>query len=205
MDFSNLDSGNWQHFLYSALILAMLIGGIISRREITIGKTMKYLAIWFGIAAILIAFYSYRYEFSDFKNRITAEINPTKATFNKLSQIIINLSQDGHFYTSVKINGVDVRFMIDTGASDIAISLYDAKRIGINLENLNFDRRYQTANGISFGAGTILQEVEIAGVKFTDLNASVNNGDMGVSLLGMSFLKRMKKYEVFRDKLILTI
>lgn len=205
MDFNSFDSSNWPNLIYYILLLALVATGVFTRRDITFGKTVKYLAIWFVIAIVLLGLYSYRYEFSDFKTRIASELNPSKAQLNQDGKIIINISQDGHFYTNAKINGVDVRFMIDTGASDIAINLADAKRIGIDLTKLNFNRRYQTANGVSFGAAVILEKVEIVGVKFEKLNASVNNANMGVSLLGMSFLKRLKKYEVFQDQLILTI
>jgi aspartyl protease family protein len=94
--------------------------------------------------------------------------------------------------------------MIDTGASDIMLSISDAKKIGINTNNLIFNRPYQTANGRSFGASIKLKEVEISGIKFKDIYASVNEGDMGVALLGMSFLRRFSKYEFFQDRLVLT-
>jgi len=95
--------------------------------------------------------------------------------------------------------------MIDTGASDISISLKDAKKIGVNIKNLEFNKRYQTANGIALGASISLKEMEVGEIKFFDLTASVNGGDMNNSLLGMSFLKRLKKYEFYQDQLILTI
>lgn len=204
MDFNNLSSADWQHFSYCALLLVVLTAGLMTRKEFSINKTIKYLAIWLGVAIVLVALYSYRYEFSDFKNRLAGEINPSQAQASR-GQIIINVSQDGHFYVNAKINGVDIRFMVDTGASDIAINLNDAKRIGLNTKSLIFNKRYQTANGVALGAAVTLEELEIADAKFTNINASVNGSEMGTSLLGMSFLKQLKKYEVFQDKLILTI
>lgn len=204
MDFNNLSSADWQHFSYCALLLVVLTAGLMTRKEFSINKTVKYLAIWLGVAIFLVALYSYRYEFSDFKNRLAGEINPSQAQANG-GQIIINVSQDGHFYVNAKINGVDIRFMVDTGASDIAINLNDAKRIGLSTKSLIFNKRYQTANGVALGAAVTLEELEIADAKFTNINASVNGSEMGTSLLGMSFLKQLKKYEVFQDKLILTI
>ncbi len=204
MDFGNFSSADWQNFSYSALLIVVLMAGLMSRRELAISKILKYLAIWSGVIISLIALYGYRYEFTDFKNRLSAEINPANPQITKSGEIVINISQDGHFYVNARINGNEIRFMVDTGASDIAINMNDARKIGINTKSLIFNKRYQTANGVSWGAGVTLDEMEISNVKFNNIAASVGN-NMGVSLLGMSFLKQLKKYEFYQDKLVLTI
>ena len=94
--------------------------------------------------------------------------------------------------------------MVDTGASDMVINQNDARRIGIDLSRLKFNRAYQTANGTSYGAGVRLKEVKFGDLVFQDIPASVNSADMGISLLGMSFLRNFSKYEFTRDQLILT-
>lgn len=200
----NLNSSDWPYLIYSLILLSLLIMGLVSRRDLSFSKTFKYIAIWLGIAAITIIFYSYRYELSSFKNRILGEIIPAQARINKQGQIIINASQDGHFYMNSTINGFPVKFMIDTGASDIVLNLKDAANSGINIRKLNFNRRYQTANGISLGAKVTLEEMKVGNISFQNVPASVNNANMGTSLLGMSFLQQCKKYEFYQDKLILT-
>ncbi len=199
----DLSSSDWQHFIYSLLILLVLVGNL-GLRQLPFSKTLKYLGIWSLIALIIISLYSYRYEFSDFKNRVFSEINPSKARFNKENQLVVKLSDDGHFYINTLINSKPVRFMVDTGASDIVLNVNDAKKVGIDFEKLVFDKRYQTANGISFGASVTLNKFSVGNVEFVKINASVNNADMGTSLLGMSFLRNCKKYEFYRDSLILT-
>jgi aspartyl protease family protein len=119
--------------------------------------------------------------------------------------MIIRLSSDGHFYINVKINNATIRFMIDTGASDMVINNADAIKIGVNVQKLHFDKRYNTANGVVLGASVRLQKVEIGNLKFTDVLASINNADMGTSLLGMSFLRKFKKYEFYQDRLVLSL
>lgn len=203
-NFDNLDSSELQNFVYSSIILISLIIGLFARKDIKFTKVIKYLGIWSIITFLIILLYSYRYNFSDFKQRILAEISPSSAQINKEGQIIINLSSDGHFYVNIKINGLAVKFMIDTGASDIAINADDARRIGIDLEKLNYDKSYQTANGKSFGASLKIKELEISDIKFYNVSASVSKSDMGVSLLGMSFLKQFRKYEFYQDRLVLT-
>lgn len=194
---------DYQNFIYLALVLIVLIGSLVSRRDLDFSKILKYLGIWAFIGFVAIALYAYRFEFSDFKMRIAGEINPSVAQVRESGEFVINISQDGHFYLNTKINGVPVRFMIDTGASDMVINVAEAKKVGIDVNNLQFTKIYQTANGKSYGAMITLDEVVVADVKFRNVSASVNNTDMGTSLLGMSFLRRFKKYEFYQDKLVL--
>lgn len=203
--FDNLNNSDWQNFTYSALILVVLVSSLLSRREVSFAKTMKYIAIWAGIALVAVIGYSYRFEFSDLKERVIMALNPTAVRVNKEGQMVINLADDGHFYVDVKINGEPVRFMIDTGASDIVLNVNEAKKVGIDVNRLVFNKRYETANGEAYGASVFLDELEIGGVKFNRLRASVNSANMGISLLGMSFLRQFHKYEFYQDKLVLTL
>lgn len=204
MDLNSLNEGDWQNFIYLTLILVIMVSGLISRR-MPFGKVFKYLAIWSALGIFAISLYAYRFEFSDFKNRVMGEIKPSSIQINASGEMIINLAQDGHFYMDVEINESAMRFMIDTGASDIVISVAEARRIGIKTEKLNFNKSYQTANGISWGASVVLKTIKVGNMVFYDVPASVNSSEMGTSLLGMSFLRRFKKYEFYRDKLILSM
>lgn len=205
MDFTSLSDSDRQNLLYLTLILVVLVSGLLSRRDLAFGKILKYLSIWSLIGLVSVALYTYRYEFSDFKNRIIGEIKPAGVQVTKSGELVINLAQDGHFYMDVKVNGVAMRFMIDTGASDIVINLGEAKRIGIDPKKLVFNKPYQTANGVSWGATVRIDKIEVGDAQFNNISASVNNASMGTSLLGMSFLRQFKKYEFYRDKLVLTI
>ena len=203
MNFDNFQSGDWQNFLYLSLILIILVSGLVSRRDFAYAKVVKYLALWSVIGFFFVILYSYRFEFYDFKDRILGEINPSYARVDEEGKLLINISQDGHFYLNLRINGELILFMVDTGATDVVLSKRDAIRAGINLKELNFNRVYQTANGKSFGAFIVLDKVEIAGIKFDKVYASVNDSDMGTSLLGMSFLRKFRRYEFYQDQLIL--
>jgi aspartyl protease family protein len=205
MGINNLSQGDWQNLVYLLIVLVFLSSGFLSRSSLGIAKIAKYFAIWSAIGLIAIIFYSYRFEFQGLKNRVLGEINPSQAQINEKGNLVINISQDGHFYVNSKVNGAEVRFMIDTGASQIMLNRKEAKRIGFDLEKLNFNRQYQTANGISWGANVTLDSVEIEGIKFSSVSASINDADMGTSLLGMSFLRRFKKYEFYQDRLELTL
>lgn len=204
MNLANLGSNEGVHFLYLTLLLIFLVVAISSNKELSIKKSLKYLGAWSLIAIFFIGIYAYRYEFSDFKNRILGELNPSSAKVNNSGQLIVKLSKGGHFFLNVKINDLPIRFMIDTGASDIAIDVGLAQKLGINSKNLIFNKAYQTANGISWGAKTRVNNIKFANLTFKNVPVSVVNSDLGTPLLGMSFLRQFQKYEFYRDKLVLT-
>ena len=199
-----MENNDLSQIVYLVILILIMSYGMINRKEMSLKKIVKYFLIWSLIGLIIIALYAYRFEFNNFKERISGEINPTSAQLNQQGQLIINISDDSHFYVKMLINKKPILFMVDTGASDIVLNLQDALKIGINPKNLIFNRQFQTANGRVLGASIILKEVEISGIKFKDVKASVTNGEMGVNLLGMSFLRRFGKYEFYQDRLILT-
>ena len=199
-----MENNDLSQIVYLVILILIMSYGMINRKEMSLKKIVKYFLIWSLIGLIIIALYAYRFEFNNFKERISGEINPTSAQLNQQGQLIINISDDSHFYVKILINKKPILFMVDTGASDIVLNLQDAIKIGVNPKNLIFNRQFQTANGRVLGASIILKEVEISGIKFKDVKASVTNGEMGVNLLGMSFLRRFGKYEFYQDRLILT-
>jgi len=199
-----MENNDLSQIVYLVILILIMSYGMISRKEMPLKKIVKYFLIWSLIGLIIIALYAYRFEFNNFKERISGEINPSSAQLNQQGQLIINISDDSHFYVKILINKKPILFMVDTGASDIVLNLQDAIKIGVNPKNLIFNRQFQTANGRVLGASIILKEVEISGIKFKDVKASVTNGEMGVNLLGMSFLRRFGKYEFYQDRLILT-
>ena len=109
----------------------------------------------------------------------------------------------GHFVVEIEVNGIAIRFLVDTGASDVILSPADAARLGFNLSDLRYIRTYRTANGIVQGAPVRLDRVAVGPIALTNVRASVNGAPMRRSLLGMSFLSRLSGYEVRDDRLTL--
>lgn len=110
---------------------------------------------------------------------------------------------NGHFMVEASVNGQPILFMVDSGASDVTLTARDAERLGFDRAQLKFDRIYQTANGTVKGAPVRLKRVEIGPIVLDDVRASVNDGAMGTSLLGMSFLSRLAAWRVEGDRLTL--
>ena len=85
-----------------------------------------------------------------------------------------------------------VRFAVDTGASDIVLSPADARRAGIDVDALTFDKETTTANGLGHGASVVLASLTLGPIHLTNVRATVNQAGLDRSLLGMAFLRRMK-------------
>ncbi len=204
MSFDNINSADLPHLVYLSLLLVMLMSSLVFKSHIKVSAVLKQMMLWAIIVLVILVAYSFRYDFYRLQDRVFGELFPSKIIQIDKRQIAIAVANDGHFYIDIKINSKPVRFMVDTGASDITLNLSDAKKVGINIKNLSSFRKYQTANGYIVSGLAVVDEMEAAGIKFNNVTVSVNNSDMGTSLLGMSFLRRFERYEVFQDRLVLT-
>ncbi len=176
-----------------------------SRKELPMKKIFEFTGLWVVFALVALILYSYRFEIIEIKDRVLSDLFPSKAINKNHKQLVLNISQDGHYYLNVKIKNYEVKFMVDTGASDVVIDERIALKLGYNLQNIKYDKIFQTANGQSAGASIYFDEVDVSGVKFYNVQASITNADLVIPLLGMSFLQKFYKYEFYRDKLILTL
>ena len=113
-------------------------------------------------------------------------------------EVVLRAGADRHFYADVTVDGVPVRFIVDTGASSIALSAADARRIGIDPARLDYFLPVTTANGTALAARVTLDEVRLGSIAFENVTAAVMPpGTLDRSLLGMSFLGRLS---AFRDR-----
>ena len=184
-------------------MLAMVSSGLIFVRRINLGEVIRNISIWTGLAVVLLLGFTYRSELTGIYYRVIGELVPGQAIILEGNTIILSASSDGHFYANGKANGKKLRFMIDTGASDVVLSPVDASRIGIDVEKLQFTKTYQTANGIGLGAPYRLNSLAIGSLGYAKVAVSVNKSDMVTSLLGMSFLERLQSFEFRGSKLYL--
>ena len=189
--------------IHSVLLLVLLSSALLLHFRNRLGTAIKYAAIWIVIILALVVLYSYKHDFSDFKDRLISALSPSTVIKNNDGSISVKASKNGHFNINTKVNGHSVRFLIDTGASDVVIDKDTARKIGINVDELLFINTYYTANGTVKGAPIRLEQIKVGDYIIRDVKASVNEADMNKSLLGMSFLNRLNGYEVKKDKLTL--
>lgn len=110
---------------------------------------------------------------------------------------------DGHYWAEAEVNGSRVRFLVDTGASAVALTLDDAKRLGFDTAKLDYAYKVVTASGQTRAAAVKLGSVSIAGAQVSDVDALVIEKGLETSLLGMTYLGRLSRFEATKTALIL--
>ena len=105
------------------------------------------------------------------------------------SRIVLPADSRGHYMTQGTINGRTVTFMLDTGATSVALSAADAQRIGLDYSK-GQPIQMSTANGVARGYKLRLQSVRVGDVEVYDIDAVVSQEPMPFVLLGNSFINR---------------
>ncbi len=141
---------------------------------------------WVLAFSLLMAYFNFFLE---------REQNPNQTAYSRvdesgITEVLLKRNRYGHYVTSGKINGVKVRFLLDTGATDVAIPTKLANRLSLPR---GAERQYRTANGMVRAHSTILDSVSIGPIIVNNVRASISPGlNMDEVLLGMSVLKRIE-------------
>jgi aspartyl protease family protein len=197
--------GSTGRLIYLLILLGVLLFWWGSSRLSwgQVGRDLKYLAIWGAIMLGLVALYGLRDDFAYVWRSMMAELRPDHAVTTGEAEVMLAAGADGHFRVQTEVNGVPIRMIVDTGASDVALARKDARAAGIDVDALTYDRPYVTANGVAYAAAVTLDSVRIGGIELRNVQASVGNEGMSVSLLGMSFLNRLSAVEMSPSRLVL--
>lgn len=118
----------------------------------------------------------------------------------------VSLARDGrgHFQADARVEGRNISFMVDTGASVIALNETSAARIGVRPSRGDFNSTVSTANGSVKAARARLASVDIGGVVVRDVDALVlPDTALSENLLGMAYLSRLKRFEYANGRLVL--
>ncbi len=197
--------GDPMRLIYLLALLAVVVLGAGGMFSENIGRTLRYVAMWGAIAAGVALLYSFRGELGLARDRVMGNAMPAQgvATATAGGRTVTLYARGGHFFAEAEVEGKKVMFMVDTGASVVALSRADARRIGLSPAERDFTQVMSTANGLARGAPVTLDSLAIGPIDVRYVEATVVEGDMQISLLGMSFLNRLKGYQVDGDALIL--
>jgi aspartyl protease family protein len=160
-------------------------------------------------AGLMVAAGTYMAQTAD---RMTAAPALAKTTSGKSSPDIVptgtrlSIPRDarGHFQTEGRIDGQRIDFMVDTGASVIALNETSAARFGLRPQRGDYNASVATANGTIKAARTRLAMVELGGLVVRDVDAMVLPDEaLSENLLGLSFLSKLKRFEYAGGKMVL--
>ncbi len=110
---------------------------------------------------------------------------------------------DGHFWATAYVNGMPVKFLVDTGASLVALNERDARRIGLNTDDLQQNAEVRTAGGRVKAATAMIEKIEIDGITIKNVQAVIIDKGLEHSLLGMSFLNRLDGWDVTPNAIVI--
>ena len=161
-----------------------------------LGQNMRNLALWGLIFLGVIAAVG-------LWDDIRATVAPQQAVFAQEGRIELPRGPDGHYYATVDVNGTPTRFVVDTGASMLVLTRDDARRAGIDPDDLSYFSEAMTANGAVATAPVTLDSVSIGPFADRHVRAFVNGGEMSQSLLGMSYLQQFSRVEIADNRMVL--
>ncbi|RMD48571.1 MAG: TIGR02281 family clan AA aspartic protease [Alphaproteobacteria bacterium] len=194
---AGLDGDSLAELLWLGLLLVALIGWYVSgRARPRLGVVLQHALVWVFLFAGVVALYGLR-------DRLDRTLFPARPVADAAGRIVLLRAQDGHFYARAEVNGTPVRFLVDTGASDILLSREDARRVGIDPDALAYYGTARTANGIVRMARVRLETLRLGPIESRDVPAWVGAGEMSGSLLGMSYLAHFARITIDGDRMTL--
>lgn len=182
-------------FAYLAALLLFLGWFLLMEFSRSPGRTSRGVLAWGLIFLALVAG-------AGLWEDVQGRINPRQRIVSP-ARIEVPLGNDGHFHLVAEVNGMPVRFVVDTGASSLALRERDAGRAGIDPDRLVFAGRAQTANGLVDTAMVRLESIRIGEIEDRNVPAIIIRGELDRSLMGMDYLRRFARVGFEGDRLIL--
>lgn len=182
------------HGVLLALMLILPLSALIARR-VPLGQAAKMAGAWvllFAIAAIVVTQID-RFRGAD------GDAATTSGAVVRISR-----DRDGHFYAQARINGVERRMLIDSGATTTALSVATAAAAKLDVEESTFPRLIDTANGSVLARTAHVDQLAIGGIQTSDLPVVVSEAFGDQDIIGMNFLGRLKSWQVEGATLVLT-
>jgi len=192
-----MTADNTASLIYLVLLGCALAGWFIMQSRDGMGKMLQQAMIWGFLFLGVIAAYGL---WNDVQRQT---MNDQMLQLGE-GQISVPRQSDGHYYLTLRLNSEPIRFVVDTGATDMVLTRADATRAGLNPDELSFLGTAYTANGTVRTAPVRIDTVRLGDITDTNVRASVNDGEMSGSLLGMGYLEKWGRIEISGGELRLT-
>lgn len=181
--------------IYLLLLLFAVGGFLVFEFAARPGRTLRQAAAWLMIFLGVIAL-------AGLWQDIRHSIAPGARMLDG-GRIEVPMAADGHFRLTATVNGAPIPFVIDTGATTIALAPADARRAGIEPQRLSYLGEARTANGTVQTATVILDSLAIGEIRDEHVPALVLRSGLDMSLMGMSYLSRFARVSIEGERLVL--
>jgi len=192
-----MDSHDTGRLIYLVVLGVALTTYFIAANRASLGRIFRHVTLW---AIIFIGAIAAVGLWQDIRRDLVS----LQARVPEAGRIEVPRSLDGHSYLTLEADGVRIRFVIDTGATDIVLSRQDAGRVGIDLDGLRYLGIARTANGRTRTARALIDTLALGPIVERDVTVWINEGEMEDSLLGMAYLQRFDRLEISDGTLALT-
>jgi aspartyl protease family protein len=180
------------------LVMLVFVASSLVGMRLPIGKAAKMAIAWVAIFGVAFALFAFRDDFSEIGQRLRAEA--TGAPIATGGELRIPVSGDGHFWVDATVNGREVRFLVDSGASVTTVSAASAEDAGIDPDMRV--ARVETANGVVRMRRARADSFKLGPIERADLAILVNPRN-GSNVLGMNFLTSLGSWGVEGNYLVL--
>ncbi len=194
--------GSTFSLVYNVSWITLLAASAIAFSRTSMKIHARNALIWLGIFILVIVGASFWEEWRGLGSRVAGSLVPGRV-IEEGQAIWVQRAEDGQFWLLGEVNGTEVRFLVDTGASVVVLTMEDAERAGIFVRPADFTGCAQTANGTIAVAPVRIATLGVGSITEVNVPAIVNRGESGMSLLGMSFLSRLSGFEFRGDRLYL--
>jgi aspartyl protease family protein len=195
-------SGDQTAQLVGAVMMLVLVGSSLFARRLPVGQTVRMVLAWLLIFAAVLIGYSYRFELRSVWERVTGDVLGDRGR-TVGDTLRVPMADDGHFWVRARVNGEELRFLIDSGATYNALSEADARAAHLEIDDSGFPVTLNTANGRVSARRARIAELRVGPITARDMSAVVSPAFGRTNVLGMNFLSSLGSWRVENATLIL--
>lgn len=184
--------------LYLLMALMLVAGSLIARRE-RIAKLMTFLLAWIAIFGAGFVLFTFRDDLGYVAQRLRAEANGEPVVQGQ--QVRIPMAIDGHFWVEASLNGIPVKFLVDSGATMTTIGRATAEAAGVAV-SANRTQVVRTGNGMLRVSTGRADSLEVGPIERSSVGLHVTENE-DLNVLGMNYLSTMNRWGVEGRWLIL--
>ena len=202
--FGRLSTDDLGALAYHVALVVFIGGAVLMMVRERPSAALEAALFWVVVGFVLVFAYTYRDDLRTVGERVMAQLAPGRAAMRGERAVEIVRGRGGDFQVAAQVNGTRVAMALDTGASAVVLTQDAAKAAGLPLELLSYTVQVDTANGRTRAASVTLDRVTVGSIVERAVPALIAQpGQLKTSLLGMSFLSRLERWEVRGERLVL--
>lgn len=194
-------SGNQNIEIIYLIVMAVFVASALFGRRIALRDWVKMLLGWIAIFAVVFVLFAFRDDIMRFGGALLDRRSAESSGLRVGEELHIEQALDGHYWVEGKLNGAEVRFLIDSGATTTSISGETARRAGIEAGGL--PAIVQTANGVVTVARGRAERLQVGHIVREDMAVHISDGFGETNVLGMNFLSSLSGWGVEDNRFIL--